>query len=104
MSNESHHIDKKSLRVINGNSARWNDVATDCVCFANASGGCLHIGIWDDFSLSPVELIDAIWQDVADFHESYELADGLYRSKLPAYDPRVVRELLVNALVHRPYT
>ena len=292
MSNESHHIDKKSLRIINGNSARWNDVATDCVCFANASGGCLHIGIedgeslpspdqriapdlltrlrkriseltvnvevapeikvasnggeyialniarsvgpastadgryfqrvgdtcrpvvgddvlrlmtdrpglpwetltnlqipvaqadlnsrgallgqlrasdrvkssvkeksdiellahyglsdgtwlthlgvlmvgsatdrarlgtapvvqaikfddlgqkinkwvWDDFSLSPVELIDAIWQDVADFHESYELADGLYRSKLPAYDPRVVRELLVNALVHRPYT
>ena len=292
MSNESHHIDKKSLRVINGNSARWNDVATDCVCFANASGGCLHIGIedgeslpspdqriapdlltrlrkriseltvnvevapeikvasnggeyialnivrsvgpastadgryfqrvgdtcrpvvgddvlrlmtdrpglpwetltnlqipvaqadlnsrgallgqlrasdrvkssvkeksdiellahyglsdgtwlthlgvlmvgsatdrarlgtapvvqaikfddlgqkinkwvWDDFSLSPVELIDAIWQDVADFHERYELADGLYRSKLPAYDPRVVRELLVNALVHRPYT
>lgn len=292
MSSESQHIDKKSLRVINGNSARWNDVATDCVCFANASGGCLHIGIedgeslpspaqriapdlltrlrkriseltvnvevapeikvasnggeyialniarsvgpastadgryfqrvgdtcrpvvgddvlrlltdrpglpwetltnlqipvaqadlnsrdallaqlrasdrvkssvkeksdiellahyglsdgtwlthlgvlmvgsakdrarlgtapvvqaikfddlgqkinkwvWDDFSLSPVELIDAIWQDVADFHESYELADGLYRSKLPAYDPRVVRELLVNALVHRPYT
>ena len=292
MSSESQHIDKKSLRVINGNSARWIDVATDCVCFANASGGCLHIGIedgeslpspaqriapdlltrlrkriseltvnvevapeikvasnggeyialniarsvgpastadgryfqrvgdtcrpvvgddvlrlltdrpglpwetltnlqipvaqadlnsrdallaqlrasdrvkssvkeksdiellahyglsdgtwlthlgvlmvgsakdrarlgtapvvqaikfddlgqkinkwvWDDFSLSPVELIDAIWQDVADFHESYELADGLYRSKLPAYDPRVVRELLVNALVHRPYT
>lgn len=292
MSSESQHIDKKSLRAINGNSARWNDVATDCVCFANASGGCLHIGIedgeslpspdqriapdlmtrlrkriseltvnvevapeikvasnggeyivlniarsvgpastadgryfqrvgdtcrpvvgddvlrlltdrpglpwetltnlqipvakadlnsrdallaqlrasdrvkssvkeksdiellahyglsdgawlthlgvlmvgsandrarlgtapvvqaikfddlgqkinkwvWDDFSLSPVELIDAIWQDVADFHESYELADGLYRSKLPAYDPRVVRELLVNALVHRPYT
>src|SRR5690606_36763960 len=30
--------------------------------------------------------------------------DGLYRQKLPAYDPRVVRELLVNALVHRPYT
>ena len=60
--------------------------------------------VWDDFSLSPVELIDAIWQEVADFHESYELADGLYRNKLPAYDPRVVRELLVNALVHRPYT
>ena len=59
---------------------------------------------WDDFSLSPVELIEAIWKEVADFHESYELADGLYRNKLPAYDPRVVRELLVNALVHRPYT
>lgn len=59
---------------------------------------------WDDYTLSPVELIDAVWQAVPDFHESYELPDGLYRQKLPAYDKRVVRELLVNALVHRPYT
>lgn len=59
---------------------------------------------WDDYTLSPVELVDAIWQGVADFRESYELPDGLYRQKLPAYDERVVRELLVNALVHRPYT
>ena len=59
---------------------------------------------WDDYTLSPIELIDAVWQAVPDFHESYELPDGLYRQKLPAYDERVVRELLVNALVHRPYT
>lgn len=59
---------------------------------------------WDDYTLSPVELIDAVWQAVPDFRESYELPDGLYRQKLPAYDERVVRELLVNALVHRPYT
>jgi ATP-dependent DNA helicase RecG len=60
--------------------------------------------VWDDYTLSPVELVDTIWQGIPDFHESYELPDGLYRQKLPAYDPRVVRELLVNALVHRPYT
>lgn len=60
--------------------------------------------IWDDYSLSPVELVDALWQGISDFHESYELPDGLHRQKLPAYDRRVVRELLVNALVHRPYT
>lgn len=60
--------------------------------------------LWDDYSLSPVELVDAIWQGIPDFHESYELPDGLYRQRLPAYDRRVVRELLVNALVHRPYT
>ena len=59
---------------------------------------------WPDYTLSPVELVDAVWQTVPDFHESYELPDGLYRQKLPAYDERVVRELLVNALVHRPYT
>lgn len=59
---------------------------------------------WDDYTLSPVELIDAVWTSVPDFHESYELPDGLYRQQVPAYDKRVVRELLVNALVHRPYT
>lgn len=59
---------------------------------------------WDDYSLSPVELIDEIWETVPDFRERYELPDGLYRQHLPAYDKRVVRELLVNALVHRPYT
>jgi ATP-dependent DNA helicase RecG len=41
---------------------------------------------------------------VADFRESYEVAEGLYRRSVPAYDEKVVRELLVNALVHRPYT
>lgn len=59
---------------------------------------------WDDYRLSPIELPDAIWSRIPDFHESYELQDGLYRQALPAYDKRVVRELLVNALVHRPYT
>lgn len=59
---------------------------------------------WSDYTLSPIELIDALWEEIPDFHESYELPDGLYRQKLPAYDRRVVRELLVNALVHRPYT
>lgn len=59
---------------------------------------------WDDYTLSPVDLVDAVWRGVPDFRESYELPDGLYRQKLPAYDERVVRELLVNALVHRPYT
>lgn len=60
--------------------------------------------VWDDCELSPVELVDAIWREVPDFRESYEVAEGLYRRSVPAYDEKVVRELLVNALVHRPYT
>jgi ATP-dependent DNA helicase RecG len=60
--------------------------------------------VWDDYSLSPIELVDAVWQDVPDFREAYELPDGLFRSRVPAYDEAVVRELVVNALVHRPYT
>lgn len=59
---------------------------------------------WDDHELSPIELVDAIWSEVTDFRESYEMPDGMLRTKLPAYDELVVRELLVNALVHRPYT
>lgn len=59
---------------------------------------------WDDHTLSPTELIEAVWRDVPDFRERYELPDGLYRQNVPAFDEVVVRELLVNALVHRPYT
>ncbi|MFZ5543837.1 MAG: ATP-binding protein [Pseudomonadota bacterium] len=60
--------------------------------------------VWDDAELSPVELVETVWQVLPDFRESYEVAEGLYRRQVPAYDEKVVRELLVNALVHRPYT
>lgn len=59
---------------------------------------------WDDFSLTPMELIETVWREVPDFRERYELPDGLFRQHVPLYDEIVVRELLVNALVHRPYT
>ncbi len=59
---------------------------------------------WDDHTLSPMELVDAVWRDVPDFREFYEVADGLFRTQVPAFDERVIRELLINALVHRPYT
>ncbi|MFZ2290459.1 MAG: ATP-binding protein [Halopseudomonas yangmingensis] len=60
--------------------------------------------VWDDHTLNPMELIEAVWVEVSDFRERYELPDGLYRQNVPAFDEVVVRELLVNALVHRPYT
>ncbi len=60
--------------------------------------------VWDDHTLSPLELIDAIWRDLPDFRESYELPAGMFRSTVPAFEESVVREVLVNALVHRPYT
>jgi ATP-dependent DNA helicase RecG len=60
--------------------------------------------LWDDYTQSPKELIEAVWLEVPDFRERYELPDGLYRQNVPAFDEIVVRELLVNALVHRPYT
>lgn len=60
--------------------------------------------VWDDYTLSPMELVSVLWRDVPDFRERYELPDGLFRQDVPAFDEVVVRELLVNALVHRPYT
>jgi len=60
--------------------------------------------VWDDHALNPMELVEDIWCNVSDFRESYELPNGLYRRQVPAFDEIVVRELLVNALVHRPYT
>jgi len=60
--------------------------------------------VWDDYSLSPIELVEAVRRDVPDFDESYKLPHGLFRSNIAAYDESVVRELLVNAIVHRPYT
>lgn len=60
--------------------------------------------MWDDYELAPHQLIDAIWAEIPDFRESYELPDGMFRTKVPAFEEAVVREVLVNALVHRPYT
>lgn len=70
----------------------------------DALGQKINKWVWDDAALSPVELVDAVWRELPDFRESYEVAEGLYRRQVPAYDEKVVRELLVNALVHRPYT
>ncbi|MGH8709806.1 MAG: ATP-binding protein [Burkholderiales bacterium] len=59
---------------------------------------------WDDYYLNPYELIEAVWRGVPDWRESYELPEGLFRKSVLHYDERVIRELLANALVHRPYT
>ncbi|HQU83134.1 MAG TPA: ATP-binding protein [Pyrinomonadaceae bacterium] len=60
--------------------------------------------VWDDFLLNPKELIDSIWNEIPDWREFYELPDGIFRKQIPHYDERIIRELLANALVHRPYT
>lgn len=58
---------------------------------------------WDDYTQPPDVLVDAIWQDIPDFREFYEIPEGMFRQQIPAFEGVVVRELLINALVHRPY-
>jgi ATP-dependent DNA helicase RecG len=60
--------------------------------------------VWDDYTLSSHELLEAVWHTIPDWHESDEIPEGMFRKTIPIYDEVVVRELLANALVHRPYT
>ncbi|MBO4655098.1 MAG: hypothetical protein IKX33_06045 [Prevotella sp.] len=60
--------------------------------------------LWDDFTKNPCEIIDEIWKTIPEWKESTEISDGLFRRNVPAYPESVIRELLANSLVHRPYT
>ena len=60
--------------------------------------------LWDDYSLNPKEMLEAVWREIPDWQEGIEITDGLFRKKILNYDEVVIRELLANALAHRPYT
>ena len=51
---ENKNIDYKSLRFLRGNSTNWGELAKDCVCFANAFGGKIIIGIEDGEFVPPL--------------------------------------------------
>lgn len=70
----------------------------------DAAGNKVYKKVWDDYTLNPKELIEDIWNSVPDWRESNEVSDGLWRKEIPAYDEKVVREVLCNAIAHRPYT
>lgn len=50
---ENKNIDKKSLKFLKGKQTDWDELAKDCVCFANAQGGIINIGIEDKEVLPP---------------------------------------------------
>lgn len=60
--------------------------------------------LWEDHSLNPKELIEAVWTQIPDWKEGVDVADGMFRKFVPNYEEAVIRELMANALVHRPYT
>lgn len=39
---EGSQFDKKSIRTVTGKTADFNELAKDCVAFANAQGGYLY--------------------------------------------------------------
>ena len=70
----------------------------------DASGNKVFKQVWDDYTLNPDELLENIWTSIPDWRESNEISDGLWRKEIPAYDEKVVREVLCNSIAHRPYT
>ena len=70
----------------------------------DAGGNKVFKQVWDDYSLNPDELLESIWVSIPDWKESNEVSDGLWRKEIPAYDEKVVREVLCNSIAHRPYT
>jgi len=50
---ENQQLDKKSLRVLTKPKPDWDELAKDCVAFANAYGGRILFGIEDRDPLPP---------------------------------------------------
>jgi ATP-dependent DNA helicase RecG len=58
----------------------------------------------DDNFCNPKELLNRVLTDVPDWQESIEVSEGMFRKNIQFFPIEVVRELVVNALVHRTYT
>ncbi len=69
---ERDALERKSLRLVTGKTAGWDDVARACVCFANGRGGVLEIGIEDGETAPPAgqtippDLPDRVFKRVAE--------------------------------------
>jgi len=50
---ENSLLDKKSISIVDGKKADFKELAKDCVCFANAQGGKILIGIEDNDEFPP---------------------------------------------------
>lgn len=59
---------------------------------------------WTHNLLDPKALLLDIEAKATELNYSYELPDGLFRKKIRHYPKEVIRELLVNAFVHKSYT
>lgn len=72
MSQEGQLLDQKSLRAVTGKTTDWNEIAKDCIAFANATGGRLLIGIEDGQGQPspdqriPVDLPDTLRRTMAE--------------------------------------
>ncbi len=59
---------------------------------------------WRNDGNNPKELLKAIEKEAIELTYSYEFPNGLFRKQIRHYHPKVLRELLVNAIVHQSMT
>lgn len=88
MITEDQHTEHKSLRTVTGKTADWGELAKDCVCFANARGGRIIIGIEDgkgeppEGQILPPKLLEKIVKRVGELTVNVTIAlEVLYADK-----------------------
>lgn len=59
---------------------------------------------WHDLTLNPKELLLDIEQKAVELTYCYEFPNGLFRKQIRHYNPKLLRELLVNAFAHKSFT
>jgi ATP-dependent DNA helicase RecG len=59
---------------------------------------------WHDNLLNPVELLLDIERKAIELTYFHEFPDGLFRKQIRHYHPKVLRELLLNAMAHKSFT
>lgn len=59
---------------------------------------------WRELSLNPKELLLDIEKKAIELTYSYEFPNGLFRKQIRHYNPKLLRELLVNAVAHKSNT
>ncbi len=59
---------------------------------------------WHNLTMNPKELLLDIEQKAVELTYSYEFPNGLFRKQIRHYNPKLLRELLVNAFAHRSFT
>lgn len=59
---------------------------------------------WRNDGKNPKELLEAIEKEAIELTYYYEFPNGLFRKQIRHYNSKVLRELLVNAIVHQSMT
>jgi ATP-dependent DNA helicase RecG len=59
---------------------------------------------WHDNLLNPAQLLLDIEQKAVELTYYHEFPDGLFRKQIRHYNPKVIRELLLNSMAHKSFT